>query len=103
MPGALAAGLALRLREVTSNYYCAVLVVLHEPSYPLFPGDHFSRKRLTFSVPKRVLCCDDAAIVYLEHAVGCFDDDHIMGSDEQADLPLVSGFAQQGRDVAARD
>jgi hypothetical protein len=74
------------LREVTSNHYCAVLIVLHEPSYPLFSGDHFSSKRLTFRILKRVLCCDDAAIVYLEHAVGCFDDDHIMGRDKQANL-----------------
>ncbi len=92
MPGALAAGLTLRLREVISNRHCAVLIVLHEPSYPLFSGDHYLRKRLSmdcgwcFSVPKRVLCCDDAAIVYLEHAVGCFDDDHIMGRYKQANL-----------------
>ena len=86
MPGVLAAGLTLRLREVTSNHYCAVLIVLHEPSYPLFSGDHFSRKRLTFRILKRVLCCDDAAIVYVENAVGCFDDYSIMGSYKQTYL-----------------
>ncbi len=47
MPGALAAGLTLRLREVTSNRYCVVLIVLYELSKPLFMGDHFSRKRLS--------------------------------------------------------
>ena len=86
MPGALAAGLTLRLRAVTSNHYCAVLIVLCEPSYPLFSGDHFLSKRLTSRILKRILCCDDAAIVDVEHAVGCFDNDHIMGRDQQADV-----------------